>query len=626
MNNGQYGFPKNRTKIPAGINSITNNVDNNLVTATGGDTLNGENGLTFNNGTLNIVGQLTQGKDCVASAKRAHAEGRGTQALGGSSHAEGEETKAIGVGSHAEGYQTQAGSDQGYLATIVDGKLKLNADYGDVTSEYNPGDIILLDDFAFENNYFTQIFTVINAQLDGTNTIITTNEPLDTEGSVVIGNITYGVQNWAGGKSIGGHYSHAEGGSFYAIGAGSHAEGSGTEAYGRVSHVEGEETKALGEYSHAEGYQTQAIGSGSHAEGDSTEAYGRGSHAEGGATQAFGNFSHAEGLNTVASGSYSHAEGWANIALGEYSHAEGRATQAIGISSHAEGDATQATGHYSHAEGTNTYAIGNFSHAEGQSTQASGSYSHAEGQLTIASGSYSHAEGYDTHAIGNFSHAEGGNAQAIGIGSHAEGLNTVALGSYQHVQGQFNLSSSIQSAFIVGNGTSLFSRSNLIFAAGSTVQITGSLDVSGSITINSGSITMPNRPGVRVVGSGGSKTAVTTLSGSYTVVDWQQSNAWDNSTGTFTAPIAGLYQINLVVRTASNSLGTISQLIVYKNNTGGVTGTPQIMVEYGVNTTMNHTGGSTISKLEVGDTLKMVVAVGEISFDGNDNFSVAYIG
>jgi hypothetical protein len=87
-----------------------------------------------------------------------------------------------------------------------------------------------------------------------------------------------------------------------------------------------------------------------------------------------------------------------------------------------------------------------------------------------------------------------------------------------------------------------------------------------------------------------------------------------------------LYQVNLVTRTNSNSLGTISQLIVYKNNTTGTTGTPQIMVEFGTNTSMNHTGGSTISKLAVGDTLRMIVATGEISFDQNDNFSVAYIG
>jgi hypothetical protein len=149
---------------------------------------------------------------------------------------------------------------------------------------------------------------------------------------------------------------------------------------------------------------------------------------------------------------------------------------------------------------------------------------------------------------------------------------------------------------------------------------------SGSITITTGSITMPNRPAFRVTGAGGGKVAVTTLSGSYLNVDYQQGGGWDNATGTFTAPIAGLYQVNVVTRTNSNSLGTISQLIVYKNNTGGTTGTQQIMIEFGANTTMNHAGGSTISKLAVGDTLKMVVATGEISFDLNDNFSVAYIG
>ena len=174
---------------------------------------------------------------------------------------------------------------------------------------------------------------------------------------------------------------------------------------------------------------------------------------------------------------------------------------------------------------------------------------------------------------------------------------------------------------------------NAVSTLNQNVIITGSLSLgsnlsinSGSLTITTGSITMPNRPAFRVTGAGGGKVAVTTLSGSYLSVDYQQGSGWDNSTGTFTAPIAGLYQVNVTVRTNSNSLGTISQLIVYKNNTGGVTGTPQIMIEFGANTTMNHTGGSTICKLVPGDTLKMVLAVGEISFDGNDNFSVAYIG
>ena len=158
-----------------------------------------------------------------------------------------------------------------------------------------------------------------------------------------------------------------------------------------------------------------------------------------------------------------------------------------------------------------------------------------------------------------------------------------------------------------------------------SLNVTSDVAVTGSLTV-SGTMVMTNRPAFRVTGAGGGKVAVTPLTGSYLNVDFQQGGGWNNATGTFTAPIAGLYQVNLVTRTNSNSLGTISQLIVFKNNTGGTTGTPQIMIEFGSNTTMNHAGGSTISKLAVGDTLKMVVAVGEISFDANDNFSVAYLG
>ncbi|CAB4155232.1 LbR_YadA-like domain containing protein [uncultured Caudovirales phage] len=188
------------------------------------------------------------------------------------------------------------------------------------------------------------------------------------------------------------------------------------------------------------------------------------------------------GLSTTASGTYSHAEGRETIASGNYSHAEGYQTTASGLYSHTEGNGAQTLGNYSHAEGYYTTASGNYSHAEGYLSFTSGSYSHAEGYGTIASGSYSHAEGRETIASGIASHAEGLSTTASGNYSHAEGYYTVTSGSFQHVQGQFNLSSSIQSAFILGNGTSESTRSNLIFAAGSTVQITGSLNVSGSIT------------------------------------------------------------------------------------------------------------------------------------------------
>ena len=216
--------------------------------------------------------------------------------------------------------------------------------------------------------------------------------------------------------------------------------------------------------------------------GLATTASGTFTHTEGRETKASGSYSHAEGRETLTLGLYSHTEGYQTTASGLYSHAEGNGTQAIGLVSHAEGYYTTASGTYSHAEGYLSSTTGSYSHAEGNTTIASGIYSHTEGRETITVGMSSHAEGIYTTASGNYSHAEGYQTTALGFTSHAEGFNTVASGSYQHVQGQWNRSSSAQSAFIVGNGNSESTRSNLIFASGSTVQVTGSLDISGSIT------------------------------------------------------------------------------------------------------------------------------------------------
>ena len=148
---------------------------------------------------------------------------------------------------------------------------------------------------------------------------------------------------------------------------------------------------------------------------------------------ASGLFAHTQGFGSTANGDYSHAEGFIAATLGAYSHAEGQGTTTIGIASHAEGQSTTTYGDNSHAEGEGTVAVGIASHAEGQGTSASADY------------------------------------------SHAEGVGTIALGLYQHAQGSYNLASSAQSAFIVGNGVDGSNRSNLVFASGSQFQITGSL-------------------------------------------------------------------------------------------------------------------------------------------------------
>ena len=181
------------------------------------------------------------------------------------------------------------------------------------------------------------------------------------------------------------------------------------------------------------------------------------------------------------SGSFNQAYTSILPTLGLFAYAQGIDAYATGDYSHAEGNNTSAIGNYSHAEGYFSTAGGSGSHAEGSST-ANGDYSHAEGFSSIAIGPGSHAEGYYTTAFGTGSHAEGYNTTASGDYSHAEGFNTVTSGAYQHVQGQYNQLSSAQSAFIVGNGTSNGSRSNLIFASGSQVQVTGSVIATAGFT------------------------------------------------------------------------------------------------------------------------------------------------
>ena len=235
-----------------------------------------------------------------------------------------------------------------------------------------------------------------------------------------------------------------------------------------------------------QGSLTVASGNYSHAQGKNTISQGASSHAEGESTLASGNMSHSEGHFATASAYASHAEGYLTVANGLYSHAEGSQTQAAGTGSHAEGDTCSAFGSYSHTEGLQTFASANYSHAEGQYTTARGIGSHAEGSYTIADGLNAHAEGAFTLATGTNSHAEGHFTTASANYSHTNGIGTVASGLYQHIVGSYNVSSSNASAFIVGNGISGASRSNLVFASGSTFQVTGSVNLTQNLTVGGG--------------------------------------------------------------------------------------------------------------------------------------------
>jgi hypothetical protein len=206
--------------------------------------------------------------------------------------------------------------------------------------------------------------------------------------------------------------------------------------------------------------------------------------------------------------------------------------------------------------------------------------------------------------------------------TQATSINSISanLGAYQIYA---NANSATQATAI----TSLATSANANTAAYLANGISTNISTSGNVTASGISpFYAPNRPAFRITGNGGSISATTTVSGGYMVVDYNQGSYLNTTTGLFTAPVSGLYQVNIVVRTNSNTNGTINQIIIRKTAINGGAVTAQIMVEFGTNTSMNHAGGSTIVKMEAGDTLKFDVAVGTISFDANDNWSVAYIG
>ena len=148
-------------------------------------------------------------------------------------------------------------------------------------------------------------------------------------------------------------------------------------------------------------------------------------------------------------------------------------------------------------------------------------------------------------------------------------------------------------------------------------------------TINTYGVSQPTKPGFRVYGNGvTSGLNVTTngngvLNGNNWAVDYNQGSYLNSTTGVFVAPAAGLYQVNLVARVANNTAGA-SQAVVIKN--ASTTPVNQLMWEVAANCTTNHFGVGTVSKLTVGDTLTLKVIQGNVTFDANDNWSVAFLG
>jgi hypothetical protein len=227
----------------------------------------------------------------------------------------------------------------------------------------------------------------------------------------------------------------------------------------------------------------------------------------------------------------------------------------------------------------------------------------------------------------------GGTTSLVGVGSGTANTGFAGSTIFNCTAGAFNLFQNLAfqpgANITVNNIGSVIGITANLAHTGSNFVTSSNVYVSGNITINgTGAISMPNRPAFRVYGAGVTTVSTTTnttgiLNGNNWAVDYQQGSGLNSTTGYFTAPLSGLYQVNLVARILNNTAPT-AQIVVYKN--WGSANVAQVMWESAANPTINHYGVSTISKLAVGDTLAVKVAVGSAAFDGNDNWSVEYIG
>lgn len=146
---------------------------------------------------------------------------------------------------------------------------------------------------------------------------------------------------------------------------------------------------------------------------------------------------------------------------------------------------------------------------------------------------------------------------AYGDYSQASGLGVVASSSYQYVFGKFNQLNDTTSTFVVAGGSDDQNRKNLLTVSADRTSISGSVDISGKITYDTGSFTISK--------FGSTFSSSISLTGFMSAINTNGSASYFKGTGSGIFKVDGAYS-NLITAEDDNVSGSSYSSSIFSVN------------------------------------------------------------